>query len=75
MTPEDLLDPTPGISGTETNHIRSEMVLYKTINNGAVFSVGSIAWAGSMVFNNYKNDISKITKNVLDEFLKNKVFN
>lgn len=75
MTPEDLLDPTPGISGTETNHIRSEMILYKTINNGAVFSVGSIAWAGSMVFNNYKNDISKITKNVLDEFLKNKVFN
>ena len=37
---------------------------------GAVFSVGSIAWAGSMAWNNYKNNISKITKNVLDRFYK-----
>ena len=70
MTPEDMLDPAPGMGGTEAEIIKSDMVFFKTLNNGAVFSVGSIAWAGSMAWNNYKNNVSKITKNVLDGFLK-----
>ena len=74
MTPEDLLDPAPGLGGTESESIKSDLIFYETANNGAVFSVGSIAWAGSMAWNNYKNNISKITKNVLDRFLKKTKF-
>ena len=74
MTPEDMLDPAPGMGGTEAEIIKSDMVFFKTLNNGAVFSVGSIAWAGSMAWNNYKNNVSKITKNVLDGFLKKTKF-
>ena len=35
---------------------------------GGVFSVGSIAWCGSLSHNNYSNNVSRITKNVLDRF-------
>ena len=47
MTPEDMLDPVPGLGGTEADTIRSDMVFFETPNGGAVFSTGSIAWAGS----------------------------
>ena len=74
MTPEDLLDPAPGIGGTEADTIKSDIVFFQTKNNGAVFSVGSVAWGGSMVWNKYKNNISKITANVLNGFLNIKEF-
>ena len=74
MTPEDLLDPVPGIGGTESEKIKSDMVFFETKNNGAVFSVGSVAWGGSMAWNKYENNISMITKNVLNRFLDKKGF-
>lgn len=37
-------------------------------NGGAVFSTGSIAWSGSLSFNNYTNNVSKLTENVLRRF-------
>jgi len=74
MTPEDLLDPVPGIGGTESEIIKSDIVFFQTKHNGAVFSVGSVAWGGSMAWNGYKNNISKITANVLNGFLNIKEF-
>ncbi len=69
MTPEDMLDPAPGLGGTEANIIRAEMVFFETENGGGVFAVGSIAWAGSMAWNNYENHVARITENVLRRFL------
>lgn len=69
MTPEDMLDPAPGLGGTEADIIRAEMVFFETENGGGVFSVGSIAWAGSMAWNNYENHVARITENVLRRFL------
>ena len=69
MTPEDMNDPAPGLSGTEAEIIRADMVFFETINGGAVFSTGSIAWAGSLSHQHYDNDISRITTNVLRRFL------
>ncbi len=68
MTPEDLLDPTPTSSGTQCDLIRSDMTFFETPAGGAVFSVGSIAWAGSMAWNGYDNDVARITENVLRRF-------
>ena len=59
---------------TESEIIKSDIVFFQTKYNGAVFSVGSVAWGGSMVWNRYKNNISKITANVLDGFLNIKEF-
>lgn len=68
MTPEDLLDPTPDMSGTQSDWVRSDMVYFCNEKGGAVFSVGSIAWAGAMAWNNYRNEVSQLTWNVLKHF-------
>jgi hypothetical protein len=36
---------------------------------GAVFSIGSISWTGSLSSNAYDNNVSRITGNVLRRFL------
>ncbi|MDA4113103.1 MAG: LamG domain-containing protein [Thaumarchaeota archaeon] len=35
---------------------------------GAVFSVGSISWCGSLSYNGYENNVSRMTGNVLTRF-------
>lgn len=69
VTPEDMLDPVPGLGGSESELVRSDMVFFETPAGGAVFSVGSIAWAGSMAWNGYDNDVARLTRNVLERFL------
>ncbi len=70
MTPEDMLDPTPDMSGTQNDTIRADMVFFETALGGAVFSTGSIAWAGAMAWNNYNNEVSRLMRNVLTRFNK-----
>lgn len=69
MTPEDMLDPTPDMSGTQSPLIRADMVFFETPGGGAVFSTGSIAWAGAMAWANYDNEIARISSNVLRRFV------
>ncbi len=54
--------------------IRSDIVFFETPSGGAVFSVGSIAWAGSFSVNNYDNNIKKLTDNVLHRFVDSELF-
>ncbi|HCU91006.1 MAG TPA: N,N-dimethylformamidase [Gammaproteobacteria bacterium] len=55
----------------ETNpRTRADIVYYKTPSDGAVFSVGSMAWCGSLSYNNYQNNVSQIMQNVINGFLK-----
>lgn len=68
VTPEDMLDPVPGLGGSESELIGAELVFFETAAGGAVFSTGSIAWAGAMAWNGYDNDIARITDNVLRRF-------
>ncbi|GJL82242.1 MAG: large subunit of N,N-dimethylformamidase [marine bacterium B5-7] len=75
VTPEDMLDPVPGLGGSEAENISADIVFFETSAGGAVFSVGSIAWAGSMAWNNYDNAIAQLTYNVLNRFLNNTPFN
>jgi N,N-dimethylformamidase len=64
-----MLDPAPGLGGTEADAIRSDIVFFESPNGGAVFSTGSIAWAGAMAWNGYDNHVARITENVLRRFL------
>ena len=48
--------------------IRADMVYFEAPNGGAVFSVGSITFCGSLPHNNFDNDISRIVDNVLRRF-------
>ena len=36
---------------------------------GAVFSTGAIAYAGSLAYNGYDNDLARLTTNVLRRFV------
>ena len=50
-------------------HVRADMVFYELPKGGAVFSTGSITWCGALSHNNYENNVSTITRNVLRRFL------
>ena len=38
--------------------MKADLVFYETAAGGAVFSTGSIAWAGSLSHNGYDNNVS-----------------
>ncbi len=59
MAPLDPQDP----------HVRADLVFFETPKGGAVFSTGSIAWAGSLPYANHRNEIARISENVLRRFL------
>jgi N,N-dimethylformamidase len=69
MTPEEIISTFPGLDGIEDPRVRADMVFFETPNGGAVFSTGSIAWAGSLGHNGYDNNVARITGNVLRRFL------
>lgn len=48
---------------------KGELVFYETDAGGAVFSVGSITWAGSLSHNDYDNDVARISTSVVHRFL------
>jgi N,N-dimethylformamidase len=68
LTPEDQFAPYPGQDGVESPLVRGDLALYTSGNGGSVFSVSSMAWAGSLSHQNYQNNVSRITLNVLDRF-------
>ena len=69
LVTEELAFTTPAISADENTMVRADMVLFDCPKGGAVFSVGSIAWAGGLPIDGYDNDVARITGNVLDRFL------
>jgi N,N-dimethylformamidase len=64
LTKEELF--ATGFPGAE---IRADVVFVTGPCGGAVFSVGSIAWAASLATNGYDNDLAKLTDNVLRRFV------
>jgi len=66
---EDTIGTGVAITSTTNSRVRADMVLMPTDNGGAVFSVGTMAWLGSLSHNGYQNAVSRITRNVLDRFL------
>jgi N,N-dimethylformamidase len=57
------------LGADENPDARADLVFMETPHDGAVFSVGSIAWAGSLSTNDYDNNVSRITENVLRRLL------
>ena len=69
LSPEEVRFLYPAMSGEENNQVRADMTFYEGSNRGAVFSVGSITWSASLSFNDYDNNVSRITRNVVERFL------
>jgi N,N-dimethylformamidase len=66
---EEVLESDGKQSGPVNPLVRADMVLVEYPNDGAVFSVGSISWSGSLSHDHYDNNVSRITENVLTRFL------
>ncbi|MET0315050.1 MAG: N,N-dimethylformamidase beta subunit family domain-containing protein, partial [Hansschlegelia sp.] len=69
LVPEEFLETGPALGGGENPAVRADMTFFETAKDGAVFSVGSMAWAGSLSHDGYDNNVSRITDNVLRRFL------
>lgn len=69
LASEDIEGIVPDTGGTQNSNVRSDMTFFETPHGGAVFSVGSINWCSSLSHNNYDNNVSRITENVLKRFL------
>ena len=73
LTTLDLL-PINCLGRERTHPIYAEMVFFETESGGAVFSTGSIAWAGSLSHAGYSNNVARISGNVLRRFLDPEAF-
>lgn len=68
---EEVAMNFPGYGGGDQDpEVHADMVCFTTPGGGKVFSVGSIAWSGSLLENDGRNGVSRITENVLREFMK-----
>lgn len=65
---EEMSITVPTVTAPVEARIQADMVFFETAGGGAVFNVGSIAWPGSLSHNGYDNNVSRVTRNVLDRF-------
>lgn len=63
-----VLDAVPDPRPDVAEPIRADMVFFETPGGGAVFSVGSIAWSGSLAHAGYDNNVARISENVVRRF-------
>jgi N,N-dimethylformamidase beta subunit-like protein len=66
--PEEVNNVMPNLAAPQNPDARGDIVFFETPAGGAVFSAGSIAWAGSLSHAGYQNPVSRITGNVLQRF-------
>jgi N,N-dimethylformamidase len=66
---ESVLVAHGATDGPQNPAIRADMVFFECPGGGAVFSTGSIAYAGSLPFKGYDNNVARLTTNVLRRFL------
>ncbi len=69
-TIEDVDHPLDGELGPR---MRADMVLRRSVGEGVVFSVGSIAWTGCLGADD-ANPVARVTENVLAELSRERPF-
>ncbi len=69
VVPEEMLSIDVTINGEPPEDlVRADMIYFDCPGGGAVFSVGSITFCGSLAHNGYDNNISRIVENVIRRF-------
>lgn len=69
LMPEESGFPMINTLGTQTDQVRSDMVIYQTSGGGHVFSIGSMNWYNSLGWDGYANNIATLTGNLIKGFL------
>jgi N,N-dimethylformamidase len=66
---EDFGFNQQGLDGTQHPRVRSDIAFHETPNGGGCFAFSSIAFCGSLPWNECKNNISTLVGNVLERFM------
>jgi len=67
---EEMLALNSTVTGEPARDlVRAEIVWFETPGGGAVFSVGSITFCGSLSHNGYDNGVSRMLENVVRRFM------
>lgn len=66
---EDIGHMLPAIGGQDDPRVHADLVFFETPRGGGVFSTGSIGWSSALFHNDHDNNVSRLTRNVLDRFL------
>ncbi|MBM3525852.1 MAG: N,N-dimethylformamidase, partial [Alphaproteobacteria bacterium] len=69
VSASSFMDLVPSQDPATPQPLRADMVFFETPGGGAMFSVGSIAWCGSLAHNGYDNNVARVTANVLRRFI------
>lgn len=64
----------PNLGGDVNVRVKADLAFGETPSGGALFCTSSIAWCGSLSHNNYDNNVSRITWNVLKRFMAEAAF-
>ena len=71
LVPEEHLTHITTVPGEPLDKLlRADMLYFENNNGGKVFSAGSITFCGSLPYNQFKNNISTLLENIVNEFLK-----
>jgi N,N-dimethylformamidase len=68
LDPVEVALPDGCYDGTTSDKVRADLVLEPKPHQGAVFSTSSIAWCGSLLVDGGDNDVSRVTRNVVEAF-------
>jgi N,N-dimethylformamidase len=68
LVSEEVLVPHGATDAIINPEIHADLTFFETPGGGAVFSTGSIAYAGSLAWNGFDNNICRLTTNVLNRF-------
>ena len=68
LVAEEVLIPHGATDAVINPDIHADLVFFETSHGGAVFSTGSIAYAGSLAWNRFDNNLFRLTANVLNRF-------
>ena len=68
LVAEEVLVPHGATDAVINPDIHADITFFETPQGGAVFSTGSIAYAGSLGWNGFANNIFRLTTNVLNRF-------
>jgi N,N-dimethylformamidase len=70
LVPEEQLTHLTNLSGgTAKEAMHSDMVLIEYPSGGSVFSTGSITFCGSLPWNDFDNDVSRLLQNIMSHVL------
>jgi len=69
---EEVLCADSKQSASVNPGVKGDIVFLEYPNGGGVFSASSISWCGCLHYNNYDNNVSRMTENVLRRFMSDK---